>query len=715
MVFLHRIYFSTMQNLNKYLAAFLLVIIAPIAAHAQIPATSLLGGGAPDNNSLETCGASFVHENLLRTNENYRRQVAVNQTALLESVSGKTNARQAQVTGVLQIPVVVHIVHTGEAVGVGNNISDAQVQSAITALNDMYRRKPGTNGYGGGVDMEIEFQLATKDPNCNPTTGIVRVNGSTVPNYATSGVKANSVGADEVTVKNLSRWPTSDYYNIWVVTEIEGNDGGSGIQGYAYFPNAPAYLDGTIILNSAFGTTGTVKWYTNRGQTLAHELGHAFNLYHTFEGDDNGSTCPPEVDGCGTGQGDCIADTEPHKRSASNCPVGTVNSCTNTTIGSVYKNYMDYSSQNCSNEFTALQKAWVRSAIENLRPGLLNSNALNSATASLPASAQCSPSGTVASNNYGVGILKVALNERAVTSGGTVSDNALFVDRTCGQQFSVSNGTPLTVSVNTGTANNENLRVYLDYNNNGNYTDAGELVLTSNNARTHTATFSPPVRALKNTPLRMRVISDFVNHTITGPCYVPVLGQTEEYTLFLTTPLPVSLVSFQAKKAGPEVSLNWKTAQEINNAYFEIERSANAAEWEAVGRIAGKGTTSSAQNYSFTDKTPLAATNYYRLKQVDLDGTATYSAVEQVRFDQELSALTVFPNPGTGLFTLNFSEKPIEPVQLRIFNLNGSLVYQRKINTERQYQFSLTNLPAGLYLLEVSDGKIVTRIKLVKE
>lgn len=256
------------------------------------------------------------------------------------------------------LPVVFHVIHLGEAVGSGTNISDAQIQSAVEALNNQFRKVPGSTGDGGGVDANIQFVLAKRDPNGNPHSGINRINGSSVPNYATKGIIGSGInGAVEADVKALSTWPRAQYVNIWVVSEIDDNNGGSGTQGYAYFPfNSP--LDGITILSSAVGTIGSVKSYTNKGITLTHEMGHFFGLYHTFN---STLACGTEVD-CSTG-GDRVCDT-PSTILSSNC---SMPACGGTQQ---VQNYMDYTGQTCQNLFTQGQKDRMRTTLETLRPSL---------------------------------------------------------------------------------------------------------------------------------------------------------------------------------------------------------------------------------------------------------------------------------------------------------------------------------------------------------
>ncbi|NEN22464.1 T9SS type A sorting domain-containing protein [Cryomorpha ignava] len=308
----------------------------------------------------DQCAHTDIHERLMLQNPQYRAEQEAQQIAI-ENLVEQYKSGMVPKTGTIHtVPVVVHIIHKGEAIGTGSNISDEQVYSAINALNQDYRKMIGTAGDGDGADIEVEFCLAQRDPNGNASTGINRISGCSVTDYCTEGITAgNGQGASETSVKNLSRWPNQQYYNIWVVTEIEDNNGGSGIQGYAYFPTT-SIVDGTVLLYNAFGTIGALKSYTNKNKTLTHEIGHAFALFHTFQG----GTCTET--NC-TMQGDRVCDTPPT----------TLNSnCNNPACGGTQQveNYMDYTSQNCKNMFSEGQKLRMRAALENSRINLINSN-----------------------------------------------------------------------------------------------------------------------------------------------------------------------------------------------------------------------------------------------------------------------------------------------------------------------------------------------------
>lgn len=260
---------------------------------------------------------------------------------------------------VVTIPVVFHIVHTGELEE--NNITDEQVQSAIPALNADFRKEPGTLGDGIGVDTKIEFCLAVRDPDGNPTNGILRHDFSDLPAYVEYGVRNGTYpnGISEAQLKSEHAWNTYEYCNVWIVTEINGNDAGGGIQGYAYLGATNDYRDGIVQLYNVTGTTGVLKPGRTLNRTLTHEMGHYLSLYHTFS---NTLACTGETN-CST-QGDRICDT----------PQTTVNyGCTPDCEGAMVENYMDYTSETCKNAFTYFQACAMHDCIDQQRQGILNS------------------------------------------------------------------------------------------------------------------------------------------------------------------------------------------------------------------------------------------------------------------------------------------------------------------------------------------------------
>src|SRR5688500_5030901 len=163
------------------------------------------------------CGTEEHHEYLMKTNTSYRKSHEQNKTRL-DSLKRLPSATHRQLPEVFTIPIVVHLIHLGEPIGTRTNITDDQILDAIEGLNDRY-----ANQNGMGANIEINFCLANRDPNGCPTSGIVRVDGSGVAGYAEEGISySGNCGANEVEIKDLSKWPVSDYYNIWVVHDICG-------------------------------------------------------------------------------------------------------------------------------------------------------------------------------------------------------------------------------------------------------------------------------------------------------------------------------------------------------------------------------------------------------------------------------------------------------------------------------------------------------------
>ena len=321
----------------------------------------------------EKCATMLKHDDLMLKDAAYRSAfLQAEQVAHKEELSMKASRVQGIV---YKIPVVVHILHVGEAIGTNSNITDDQIYGAITSLNNAYRKKAGTRYDANGVDVEIEFCLAQKGPTGAASTGINRVNaGSAIATYATDGI----TNANEISVKALSKWDNTRYYNIWVVSEIDNNGAGSGTQGYAYLAPAPSDRDGMVVLYNSFGydpegSRGyNLKSYTNKNITTIHELGHSLGLYHTFQGDASG--CPTNAN-CST-DGDKVCDTPPHLRSSSDCVMG-LNSCDNNSSRELFiHNYMDYSSDDCQTEFTAGQASRARSVLTSVRSNLVSATNL---------------------------------------------------------------------------------------------------------------------------------------------------------------------------------------------------------------------------------------------------------------------------------------------------------------------------------------------------
>ena len=176
-------------------------------------------------------------------------------------------------------------------------------------------------------------------------------------------------------------------------------------------------------------------------------------------------------------------------------------------------------------------------------------------------------------------------------------------------------------------------------------------------------------------------------------------------------PLPIHVLSFTAqKKNNSQGLLLWQTSSEQNSAWFEVERSFDAVNFEFIGRVAASGSSNHKINYSYIDLAPHKGYNYYRLKMVDLDGSFSYTPARVLLFDQPLeSGLICFPNPSTGKFEVALSGfKNQEKMIINICDSRGVVIWQEKLNPASQSSrksFNLSGYPKGIYLIQaVSEG-----------
>ncbi len=301
----------------------------------------------PENHEVpahRSCGSSEVHHRLLENRSYQQNRIDIERYTSRFMLWGASSRRAGPVT----IPVVVHVVFSTPA----GNISDAQVQSQIDALNRDYS---ATNPDRANVpavwahligDPQIQFSLATVDPSGKPTNGITRTQ-TTVPSFSTNDKVKSSLtgGADP--------WPSKRFLNLWVCML------GGGLLGYAQFPGGPVATDGVVILHTAFGTMGTAHPPFNLGRTTTHEVGHWLNLIHIW-GD--------RLDCSGT---DLVDDTPAQQAPNYHTPTFPHTTCNNGVNGDMFMNYMDYVDDQTMVMFTVGQVARMNATLDGPRSSLL--------------------------------------------------------------------------------------------------------------------------------------------------------------------------------------------------------------------------------------------------------------------------------------------------------------------------------------------------------
>jgi serine protease AprX len=180
--------------------------------------------------------------------------------------------------------------------------------------------------------------------------------------------------------------------------------------------------------------------------------------------------------------------------------------------------------------------------------------------------------------------------------------------------------------------------------------------------------------------------------------------------------LPVDLTSFYATSKMASIDVHWSTENEVNNDYFLIERSHNLDHWLVVGQVEAAAVASQTQSYTFEDLNPYKGLNYYRLKQVDLDGSYEYSKVVTASINRAIPTISLFPNPSRDRFTLQVNAPLPGIYQAQIFDAIGKRILQTTFQgQEIQQEIRTTGWASGLYYLIVVDesGQILGEEKLV--
>jgi len=180
--------------------------------------------------------------------------------------------------------------------------------------------------------------------------------------------------------------------------------------------------------------------------------------------------------------------------------------------------------------------------------------------------------------------------------------------------------------------------------------------------------------------------------------------------------LPVELINFTAQKQDKLVQLNWSTATERDNAFFEIERSGTGFQFASIGQVPGNGNSVTIRRYDFTDDQPFNGLNYYRLKQVDFDGQFTYSPVVSVQFDGPGGGFRLFPVPVKDQLQLQLDEPDAFESAWFVYNTLGQLVLSGQMPADQSMlDLDVADLTPGMYLLQRTSDRARSSRMFVKE
>jgi hypothetical protein len=208
---------------------------------------------------------------------------------------------------------------------------------------------------------------------------------------------------------------------------------------------------------------------------------------------------------------------------------------------------------------------------------------------------------------------------------------------------------------------------------------------------------------------------DFVSGSVSGSVATGS-GFTafSPYGVTTQAALPIELISLNAQLRNRQTYLDWSTATERDNAFFSVERSNDGTDFRAIGRVDGAINSNTTQRYNFVDKQPLTGINFYRLKQVDLNGDFSYSKVVAVTVDAT-GHITLSPVPAQDQLTVQLETAQQNEGFWQVFDNTGHLVQTGTIPAEaNNFNVQVAELAAGTYVLRLVDGQTVLTKRFVK-
>jgi hypothetical protein len=626
---------------------------------------------------------------LLQEDEHYlERLEKLEQFTQHAILSGKVNQNKAVIT----IPVVVHVVYNTSS----QNISDAQIQSQLNVLNQDFRKLNSDVNLVPSTftslvaDAEINFCLANRDPAGNATSGIVRVQTNQSSFSTNNGVKFASSGGSNA-------WPANQYLNIWVCN-MSG-----GILGYAQFPGGGASTDGVVVGYTCFGTTGTAQAPFNKGRTTTHEVGHWLNLRHIW-GD---ATCG----------NDLVSDTPVHNTSNYSCPSHPrSNSC--GTSAEMFMNYMDYVNDACMQMFSNGQKARMRALFVSggARASLASSPGCSGTSGggtSTPA--YCAATGSTTQYEWIANVKFNTINNTTIGSGGYANYSSISTI--------VNKGSAYTITLKpafSGQLYTEYFKVYIDYNGDLDFADAGELVYASPGTTSLVnATITIPTTAITGN-VRMRVMMK--DGAITSPCESFTYGEVEDYTLSIqsgtsgtTCAAPSGLAASAIGTTG--ATLSWTAITGASNYTLQYKKSTSTS-WTSVSTVntsRALSGLSSSTTYNWRVRTNCSTgssaykvgANFTTQAAITTSCTDTYEANNSFSAAKIIAVNTKFSNSSTAKnIRVTLSNLPAD-YDLRLYNSAGTLLSTSANGGNAVDQIKYNNAPVGTYYIRVYGYKRV--------
>jgi hypothetical protein len=181
-------------------------------------------------------------------------------------------------------------------------------------------------------------------------------------------------------------------------------------------------------------------------------------------------------------------------------------------------------------------------------------------------------------------------------------------------------------------------------------------------------------------------------------------------------PLPIELLYFEAKQTDKKVVLDWVTASESNNHFFQVERSKDAINYEIVGILSGAGNSNQQKKYSITDNDPLKGISYYKLVQTDFNGEIEEFGPEMVEFKLGIIEPEIYPNPFTDKLSINLNGLEVNSNNIQIVDLSGRSIQGWNITSQSYFntEINTKELPSGIYMLKIMMGKTIITKRIIR-
>ncbi|MDO6596502.1 M43 family zinc metalloprotease [Oceanihabitans sp. 2_MG-2023] len=660
----------------------------------------------------------------------------------------ETKANRATNRTVYNIPVVIHIIHDGDALGTGENITDAQAMSQITVMNEDYRKLTGTRGgantTGLAVDTEINFCMAVQDENGVATTGIVRHVITPYSNNVTDGFLSGpdwETTADVEIMKANTQWDPTKYLNMWVIRPggLSLQNGGlNGLLGYAQFPSnsglaglntsgGGADTDGVVAGYNAMGTIDLddgsfiLNAQYNLGRTMTHEVGHWLGLRHIW------------------GDGGCTADDYCDDTPASDSANYDCAAVTSCGSADQYQNYMDYSYDYCMDTFTQDQMDRIQTVM-SVSPRRME---LNSSNACAPAQIE-DLDGQIEIENLNV----ANCSDYSITPELTITNKGNITLTSATINYNLDSGTNTTINWTGSLDLNESEIIYVpqitaaigthvfnvtlsnpngatddqlgNNSDSGNFTITGSACASSGDATDNYLTSTTGVTFntidnLNNNPFGDVGYSDFTNLSTN-------VNRESDYDLsvYYNPDGNYQTITY--------VWIDWNQNCSFDDPGEQYNLGTNPGDTTLTSLLsANSPLTVTIPNEALLGNTTMRVTTKYTDPdenqfptscEIGLDGEVedyTINVLTSLSIDEyALNSISLYPNPTTNTLNISLSNNDL-PDGYKIHNMLGQVIMNNTVSSNADLSINTSALSNGMYFIQIAKEGNTISLPFIKK